>query len=254
MKSEPLARGTSLSDQVLDILIKRIRDGEYQPESQLPPENDLAAEFGVSRATVRTAISTLAARGLVVRRQGVGTFISQLSGIATPLNQAMDFHELITSNGYESGVELIHAAIVAADEDLAAALQIDPGDPVVQSHKIMTADGNPVIYCINSVPGWALHDDLPADPDTYPGLIEPLYDFLRDHCGQQVEYHVARLRADLVQNCRVEQPLPYDPQAPILVITEVGYNAGERPVFHAIEYYPGDHMTFELIRRRGPIG
>ena len=76
-----VTRNTSLADQVLDVLIERIRQRIYLPGSQLPPENDLAAEFNVSRATVRTAVSKLAARGLVVRRQGIGTFVSRLSSL-----------------------------------------------------------------------------------------------------------------------------------------------------------------------------
>jgi len=48
---QSLVRSASLADQVLDILVERIRSREYPPESQLPPENDLATEFNVSRAT-----------------------------------------------------------------------------------------------------------------------------------------------------------------------------------------------------------
>ncbi len=254
MQSRPLVRAVPLADQVLEILIERIRSGDYPPESQLPPENELAAEFNVSRATVRTAVSTLAARGLVVKRQGVGTFVSKLSGISTPLNQAMDFHELITSNGYASGVELVKAEALRPDPDLAKALNVQPDELVLQSHKIFTADGEPVIYCINTVPGWLLDPDLLDRPAAYPGLTDPLYRFLEEQCGQRVEYHVARLRADIVRNCKVGPLLPYDPLTPMLVITEIGYNASERPVFHALEYYPGELMTFELVRRRGLVG
>ncbi len=65
----PLPRSLSLFGQILDILVDRITSGIYPPHSQLPPENSLAVEFGVSRATIHSAIDILASRGLVLRRQ-----------------------------------------------------------------------------------------------------------------------------------------------------------------------------------------
>ena len=249
-----VTRNTSLADQVLDVLIERIRQLVYPPGSQLPPENDLAAEFNVSRATVRTAISKLAARGLVVRKQGVGTFVSRLSGLSNPLNEATDFHTLITSNGFKSGERLISADMVAPSPNLIEALVLTPDQPVLQSHKIFTADGQPVIYCITSIPSWVLNAELDQPIAGYPGLTLPLYRFLERHCNQRVEYHIAKLRADIAQNCELIVELPYDPLTPMLVINETGYNADERPVFYSLEYYPGNHMSFELVRRRGPMG
>jgi len=248
-----VTRNASLADQVLDVLIERIRQLIYPPGSQLPPENDLAAEFNVSRATVRTAISKLAARGLVVRRQGVGTFVSRLSSLSNPLNEATDFHTLITSNGFESGERLVSADMVAPSPSLIEALVLTPDQPVLQSHKIFTADGQPVIYCITSIPSWVLNAEFDQPIASYPGLTLPLYRFLERHCNQRVEYHIAKLRADIAQNCEHIVEIPYDPLTPMLVINETGYNADERPVFHSLEYYPGNHMSFELVRRRGPM-
>lgn len=251
---QPLVeRSASLADQVQDVLIERIRQRTYPPGSQVPPENDLAAEFNVSRATVRTAISKLAAQGLVVQRQGIGTFVSRLSSLSNPLNEATDFHTLITSNGYKSGERLIKAEMVAPGPNLIEALSLAPDQPVLQAHKIFTADGQPVIYCITSIPSWVLNAEFDQPISDYPGLTQPLYRFLERYCNQRVEYHIAKLRADIVQNCELVVEIPYDPLTPMLVMSETGYNIDERPIFHSLEYYPGDHMSFELIRRRGPM-
>jgi GntR family transcriptional regulator len=254
MQARAPVRGASLADQVLEILAERIRSGDYPPESQLPPEHDLAAEFNVSRATVRTAISTLAAQGLVMRRQGVGTFVSHLSGLANPLNEAVDFGTLITRSGCEAGVRLVEAELLPPDAAQAAALDVDPAQRILQTHKVFTADGQPVIYSITCVPGWLLDRDFTGRPAEYPGLTKPLYEFLEQHCGQRVEYHVARIRAEQAGDCAFHGGLPCPDSAPVLVITETGYNADGRPLFHSVQYFPGDTMTFEVIRRRGPVG
>jgi len=48
--------------------------------------------------------------------------------------------------------------------------------------------------------------------------------------------------------------LTHSPLTPVLVVDEVGYSTDDVPVHHSIEFHPGNLMSFELVRRRGPIG
>jgi len=73
---EPQALPSPLYHRAYGLLSQRIAQGIYAPGAQLPAEDELAAEFGVSRATVRQAVSELVKRALVVRQQGRGTFVS----------------------------------------------------------------------------------------------------------------------------------------------------------------------------------
>lgn len=65
---------TPLYHQMYLVLCQRLRDGEYRAGEALPGEHQLAAQFGVSRVTVRRTLQQLEAEGLVVRRHGAGTF------------------------------------------------------------------------------------------------------------------------------------------------------------------------------------
>lgn len=147
-------RGRQLSEQIVEILLERIQGGLYPPGSQVPPENELAAEFDVSRSTVRSAMNVLAGRGLITRQQGVGTYVSQLSHIANPLNEAVDFNHLIARFGFKPGVQFVSAELVEAGSELAESLRIKPSEPVFKSLKIFTADDDPIIYVINAMPTW----------------------------------------------------------------------------------------------------
>ena len=69
--------GVPLYLQIRNLLRERIRLGEWSAEEPMPTEEDLVAHFGVSRTTVRQAMSDLANEGLVVRRPGRGTFARQ---------------------------------------------------------------------------------------------------------------------------------------------------------------------------------
>jgi GntR family transcriptional repressor for pyruvate dehydrogenase complex len=68
-------RPSTLVDRVYEQLLGRIRKGEYPPDSRLPPENDLAAMFDVSRPIVRAALGRLREEGTVYSRQGAGSFV-----------------------------------------------------------------------------------------------------------------------------------------------------------------------------------
>lgn len=68
----------SLSDQVADVLLARVRSGEWVLGARLPGENVLGPQLGVGRSTVREAIRQLVGRGVLTTRQGAGVFVSSL--------------------------------------------------------------------------------------------------------------------------------------------------------------------------------
>lgn len=69
---------TPLADQAADLLLDRIRAGEWQLGQKLPGETTLAPQLGVGRSTVREAIRQLAGRGVLASRQGSGVFVTAL--------------------------------------------------------------------------------------------------------------------------------------------------------------------------------
>ncbi|MFJ4174769.1 FadR/GntR family transcriptional regulator [Microbacterium sp. NPDC089696] len=69
---------TPLADQAADILLDRIRSGEWGLGQKLPGETTLAAQLGIGRSTAREAIRQLAGRGVLSTRQGAGVFVTAL--------------------------------------------------------------------------------------------------------------------------------------------------------------------------------
>ena len=70
-------RQRRLSDDIVERLEAMILEGSLQAGERLPPERALAEQFGVSRPSLREAIQKLAARGLLVSRQGGGTYVAE---------------------------------------------------------------------------------------------------------------------------------------------------------------------------------
>jgi GntR family transcriptional regulator, transcriptional repressor for pyruvate dehydrogenase complex len=78
-----VTRPSRLSEIVHGTLDARIRGGEFPPGTRLPPEQQLAVAFGVSRAVVREAVARLKADGSIETRQGAGAFVPARPGAAS---------------------------------------------------------------------------------------------------------------------------------------------------------------------------
>lgn len=239
---------TPLFQQVLDVLVERIQSGVYPPESQLPPEHQLAAEFAVSRATIRSAIDSLVSRDMIVRKRGIGTFISQLATVTNPISFAYDFQDNIARQGFKPGFESTYFGKTHLSEEVAKDLHLEAGALAYTSHKIFTADGQPVIYCVNTMPARLFSPELLEQLEENSDLIEPMHGFLRDYCGQPLEYYVCQLRPSTVAECDFHGGLPLDDCLPLLVFDEIGYNIDEQPVLHTVQYYPENQMRLQLVR------
>lgn len=121
-----LARPSQLSETVSKTIEQWIVDGVMAPGVKLPTEKTLSAEFGVSRAVVREAISRLKAEGYVASRQGAGAFVEARPGQASfRLDEAADSASAeTTTHVFELRyiVETAAAALAASrrtDADLA---------------------------------------------------------------------------------------------------------------------------------------
>jgi len=243
-------RKTSLANQVEQILIDRIKNGIYPPGGKMPTEEMLAEEFDVSRATIRAAFNAMTANHIIVRRHGVGTFVSQAAQLANPLDQSIDFLELITSSGFSADFTELLSRIINPQEDVLHKLDLDADGRVLEVHKVFTANGNPVVYSLNYIPEWVFQDSISADQVLVPGATEPFFRFFRNLCKCELKYYLSDVYVGMPSDYPlINEPMNVSQDTPILVIDEVGFDIQERPVNYAIEYLPGNRMQFSLVRK-----
>ena len=97
---------TTLSESVAADLRRRIAQGEWANGDRLPSEHALSEHYGVSRATIRTALQDLESRGMTVTRRGVGTFVTgQAEGVRADLRQLESLSATIGAHGRRAGAE-----------------------------------------------------------------------------------------------------------------------------------------------------
>lgn len=130
--------------QLYTILRQDITDGVYPEDQPLPTEMALSSNFNVSRVTVRRALDMLEREGLVIRRQGIGTFARppEESSAAGRLSGLIE--NLITL-GIETTAELLAFDDQAATPPLVAkTLKITPGGPCLYIQRLRCHKSKPV--------------------------------------------------------------------------------------------------------------
>ena len=148
--------------RIKDWLRESIEKGDYRPGERIPSEYELTQRFGVSRSTVRQAISELVLEGWLYRIQGSGTFVARPKYRQT-LSRLTSFTEDMRLLGLRPRSRLLLFEIREADEKIAQTLRIPLGDEVVHIERLRFADDEPMalntsILPLRLVPGLKKED------------------------------------------------------------------------------------------------
>lgn len=231
--------------QVIDILMSRIRSGEYDREGRLPSESKLADEFGVSRTTVRTALTKMESDGLINRRQGEGTFINKrVMDVTANLGQSWDFKCMIEDSGREPRVEKISITRRAAVEDEEVALELNPGEEVLELIRLYYADGVPVIYSRNMFPVAFLSVEKP--PEEFDPTL-PIHHFLDRYFHQELAYCISDISA-VLSPPRLEPYLEIEAGEPLFRFHDMFYDIREVPLMYGDNFYHDKIIRVRVAR------
>jgi GntR family transcriptional regulator len=139
----PVSRASPvpLYRQVERDLRGRIESGELQPGHRLPSEAELAQRYDASKITLRQALATLAAEGLIAREPGRGTFIRQPT-ITAGSRVLTSFTQEVAALGLSAGAEMLRLERIPADERSAEILRVDLGTPVVAVDRLRYGNGS----------------------------------------------------------------------------------------------------------------
>ena len=187
----PVTRSKSIVEQVNEILRQRIHDATYTPGARLPSESELAEEFGVSRATVRTVLAKLSVEGLILRRQGDGTYVNKrIQEVNTHLGGLWDFTRLIETSGFAASIKSLAVSLKEADDEDARLLTLGKGEKLLSLKRLFYADKTPVILAYNLIPKKFLSVPL----EQIDGNLH-IRDILRQYCKQEIAFAVTEIRS-----------------------------------------------------------
>jgi GntR family transcriptional regulator len=140
----PEPAGAPLYRQIQVDMRERIERGELAPGAQVETEVELMARYGVSRATVRQALSGLVAEGMLEIRRGRGTFVHG-AALEHRLGGFYTFSREIERHGMRPGTRVRQIGVEPADGEVADGLGLAPGTQVVALSRVRLADEQPIV-------------------------------------------------------------------------------------------------------------
>jgi GntR family transcriptional regulator len=216
-----------LYQQIKGLILQSLQSGEWKPGEAIPSEMDLAARFRVSQGTVRKAIDELAAENLVVRRQGKGTFVAthheQLSQYRF-LRLMPDRGDRSTEGPAERDV--VDCKRQRASADIARALALRTGDPVLQVRRVLAFDGVPTILDDIWLPGGPFKGLTAERLTDYHG---PMYALFEGEFGVRMVRAEEKLRAVAPDESQAKL-LQVDTRTPLLSVERVAYTYNDVPM------------------------
>ena len=151
-KRRPLYQRTA---EALSEILEGVEPGTY-----LPSEPKLARSLGVSRATLREAMRIFEQRGRIVRRQGVGTYVTQIPHVIdTGIETLESIERLADRIGLEVETGNLEIRERAATEEELQRFKRDDELPLVEISRVILTEGRPVAFLIDILP----EEHLPAD-------------------------------------------------------------------------------------------
>ncbi|MEW5956344.1 MAG: GntR family transcriptional regulator [Chloroflexota bacterium] len=238
-----LKRSPSLTEKAKAHLKHRILNHEFE-DGRIPSETDLANQLGVSRTTIRDALSRLELEGAIYRKQGAGTFINEAGlQIKTRLEEIWGYEAMLEAHGYTPSTQIVEVTEQNAGP-LADDLALGAEERVLVVKKLFLADGEPVILSINHVPTKIIRASY-----TQEDFHMPLYRFLSRFCQQHLSYYLSEIVPWQAPPWLVDA-LQLPQQKTVLIsFEEIGYNQENLPIVRACSYFRDDLLRLRLIRR-----
>lgn len=185
--------------RIKDALLRQISSGELSPGDRVASENQLVSTYGVSRMTARRALHELAEEGVLLRVQGLGSFVADERPVSSLL-QIRNIADEIHSRGHSHRCDCIVSASQPANPMQARQLALEDGAQVFHTVLVHRENGLPVQYeerFVNPAmaPDYLQQDFTQTTPNAYLSGIAPLTE--ADNIVEAVTINTAM--ADLLQ-------------------------------------------------------
>jgi len=233
----------ALYAQIAERLRREIEGGRYAPTGRLPTEKELMARFEVSRITIRQALQRLLEGGLVVRKQGKGSFVAG-STVRHELRELRTFYDVMESQGLEPETELLRFEPVTPSPEVAAAMGAPAG-------KLMFLER---LYRIDGAPIAVAHTWLIADARRITweqAEANPSYSILQSLLGRAIAQASVAVRGRLAGRA-IARLLGVSPKSAVLVLNRVSYDAQGAPLETTAFVVNSDTYEFTL-ESQGPL-
>jgi len=231
--SEELSK--PLYNQIREYIAELILSGKLAPDAKIQSEREFSEDLGVSRMTVRRAITELVNEGLLERRHGSGTYVAQPK-VTYEAREMVNYIQAMKARNIATASQLLEFEAMAASRRIAELFGIQIGSPLYYVSVLRFANRVPVILERGFFPQsrWPNLEEWNLEKTSVYDLLTNVYKEIPGRISQSVEAVVA---ADVVA-----QQLRVDEGFPLLLLSRIMYTKGtDQPVVFSQDFLRSDY-------------
>jgi GntR family transcriptional regulator len=224
--------------QIQQYIREKIKKNEWLVGEAIPSERILSELFEVSRMTIRQAVQGLVDEGVLTRRRGSGTFISN-EKVEQPLKGVTSFTKLMELRGMKASSKIISflkriSSVIEAEQ-----LNIELNSNLLQIERIRLGDETPFAVETTVIP-WTFSEGI-----TEEDMHRSLYEYIENEKGLEIGEGSQSIEAISADN-RIAELLDIPVGSPILLIEQVTKLKNGTPFEYVRSHYAGSRFKFYL--------
>lgn len=227
---------------VVEEIKKGIETGKYKVREKLPSDFELSRKLGVSRVSLTKALHILEEENFIIKRHGVGVFVNSRPILSSGIEELNSVTKMIEQSGKKAGVQYLSTEIISPSEEEQEKFQLDDNDKLIQVERIRTADGEPIVFCIDKVPEKKL-------PLKYLYKEESIFKLMEVYADQTIAYAVTHIEPVNLYE-RIYEVLNCPPEQALLLLKQMHYTAEDEPVLYSANFFRPDIFSFHVLRKR----
>ncbi len=223
--------------QLKEIIREKVTRGEWKPGKLIPSERELSKQYGISRMTVRQALTELTQEGVLRRKQGVGSFVAELK-IEQQLTGLTGFTEDMRKRGLQAKARVLRLEAIQPPADVVTALQISPQQPVVLLERLRMVGQEPMALEASHLHFPQVTELLEEDFESRSlyELLAEKYNIVPTKAKQSIEA--------ALPNRREQRLLGLPGGSPVLRNRRTTFDQNGRPFEYTKSAYRGDSYVF----------
>ena len=232
--------------QIQNMLLERIRTGEYLPGTQVPSELEIASLHQVSRMTARKALDSLVVKGILYRSKGKGTYVAE-NIVSYGLSTMLSFSQTLRAQGHEVTTQVLRREVIPGSPDVLERLQLASESQVIVIRRLRLVEGRPATIHTSFLEYRLFAPILQADLSQ-----ESLLDLIQRISGIPIAYTQDSVQAD---RATVEEAhlLEIEVGEPVLRVEGVAYGENGHPTRLTRAVYRGDMFRL-IVKNTGEYG